>query len=161
VNIFLIRHADALALGERGITQDADRLLSEEGEAQARALGAGLQRKGIQLAKIVTSPFRRAHQTAEGILRVWETPPPEVHVCAHLTPDGRPKKLAKFLRGLGSDNIALVGHQPHLGYCTAWLIGGKKAQIEIAKAGVACVACDEPRKGAGLLRWLVPPEWLG
>jgi phosphohistidine phosphatase len=160
VNIYVIRHADALALGERGITEDADRSLSEEGEAQARSIGAGLQRKGIHLEKIVTSPFLRAHKTAEGILRVWEAPAPEVHVCAHLVPDGRPRKLAKFLRGLGSADIALVGHQPHLGLWTAWLIGSKKAQIDIAKAGVAHVSCDEPRKGAGLLRWLVPPEWL-
>jgi phosphohistidine phosphatase len=156
----VIRHADALALGERGITQDADRPLSEEGEAQAQGIGAGLQRKGIQLDKIITSPFFRARQTAEGIVHTWEAPAPEVHTCPYLVPDGRRKRLAKFLRRLGSDNVALVGHQPHLGMWTAWLIGSKKAQIDIAKAGVACVNCDEPRKGAGLLRWLVPSGWL-
>jgi phosphohistidine phosphatase len=160
VNIYVIRHADALALGERGITQDAERPLSEEGELQARSIGTGLQRKGIHLDKMVTSPFLRARQTVEGILRGWETAPPEVHTCPHLVPDGKPKKLAKFLRGLSCDNVAVVGHQPHLGIFTAWLIGSKKAQIDIAKAGAACVNCDEPRKGAGLLRWLVPPEWL-
>jgi phosphohistidine phosphatase len=160
VNIYLIRHADALALGERGITRDAGRPLSEEGEIQARHIGAGLQRRGIRLEKVVISPFLRARQTAEGILRAWETRAPEVSVCSHLVPDGRPKKLAKFLRGLGGENVALIGHQPHLGLWTAWLIGSKKAQIDIAKAGVAYVNCDEPRKGAGLLHWLVPPEWL-
>jgi phosphohistidine phosphatase len=160
MNIYLIRHADALALGERGITQDADRPLSQEGEARAKSIGSGLQYRGIHLEKIITSPFLRARQTAECILHAWEGPAPEVHICAHLVPDGKPKKLAKFLRGLGGDDIALVGHQPHLCICTGWLIGGKRAQIDIAKAGVAHVCCDEPRKAAGVLCWLVPPEWL-
>jgi phosphohistidine phosphatase len=160
MNIYVIRHADALALGERGITQDADRPLSEDGETQARTIGSVLHHKRVELEKIVTSPFLRARQTAEGILRAWQGVAPEVHICPHLIPERKPKKLAKFLRGLSSDSVGLVGHQPHLGLWIAWLIGSKKAQIDIAKAGIACVVCDEPRKGAGVLRWLVSPEWF-
>jgi phosphohistidine phosphatase SixA len=55
-----------------------------------------------------------------------------------------------------------VGHQPDLGEFAAWLIGSKKAQIDIAKAGVAFIHCEkEVTKGGGSLEWLVPPEWLG
>ncbi len=161
MDIYLIRHADALALGERGITEDEDRPLSERGEAQARALGAGLQGKGIRLEKIVTSPLVRARKTADAILHSWQEPVPEVHVCGHLAPDGKCKKLAKFLRGLGSETIALIGHQPHLGLFLAWLIGGKKAQIDLAKTGVACLSCAEPGKGTATLRFLVSPDWWG
>ncbi len=161
MDIYLIRHADALALGERGITADEDRQLSERGEAQSRAVGAALLRHGVTLDKVITSPFLRARQTAEEMLRSWPAPVPEVHVCADLVPDGKPKKLARFLRGLNVASVALVGHQPHLGIWTAWIIGGKKANIELAKAGVAHVTCDKPQKGLGILHWMVNPEWFG
>jgi phosphohistidine phosphatase len=161
VDLYLIRHADALALGERGITQDSNRPLSEDGEAQAQALGTALQRRGVRLDKMITSPLLRARQTAEGMLRVWSAQLPEVQVCPALAPDARAKKLARFLRGLNGESVGLVGHQPHLGEWAAWIIGGKKARIDLAKAGVAHITCDEPRKGTGTLVWLVTPEWLG
>lgn len=162
MDLYLIRHADALALGERGITHDEDRPLSERGETQARVLGAGLRRRGIGLDKIVTSPLLRARQTAEEILRVWSPPLPEIHVSPELAPEGRRRKLARFLEGLGADSVALVGHQPDLGELTAWLIGSRKAHVDFAKAGVAQVACpDGPGKGLGTLLLLLTPDWFG
>ena len=60
-----------------------------------------------------------------------------------------------------SASVAVVGHQPDLGQLAGWLIGARKAQIDLAKAGVAHIAFDpEPRKGAGTLVWLVTPEWF-
>ena len=65
MDLYLIRHADALALGERGITEDAARPLSAKGESQAQRVGAVLRRKGIVLDKLVTSPLVRARQTTD------------------------------------------------------------------------------------------------
>lgn len=162
MDLFLIRHADALALGERGITHDENRPLSESGETQSRVVGAGLRRHGIRLNKIVTSPLLRARQTAEEILRVWSPPLPEVLVSPELAPEGRRKKLSRFLEGLGADSVALVGHQPDLGELTAWLIGSRKAQVDFAKAGVAHIACpDGPGKGLGTLLLLLTSDWFG
>ena len=43
----------------------------------------------------------------------------------------------------------------------AWLIGGKNAKVEFAKAGFAKIVCDDPpRKGTGTLLWLVTPQFL-
>ena len=43
----------------------------------------------------------------------------------------------------------------------ARLIGSKKASIALAKAGVACVACDDPPgKRCGSLTWLITPDWF-
>jgi phosphohistidine phosphatase len=162
VDLYLIRHADALALGERGITEDADRPLSAGGEVQARTVGAGLQAKGVRPEVIVTSPLVRARQTAEGIQRQFQVERPALEICEELAPGGKPKRLARFLRGLGRDAVVLVGHQPDLPEWAAWLIGSKKAQIDLAKAGVALISCpDGPRKGGGTLVWLVRPEWFG
>ncbi len=59
MDLYLIRHADALALGERGITDDAERPLSEQGESQAQTVGKVLHRQGVALDNIVTSPLLR------------------------------------------------------------------------------------------------------
>jgi len=161
MELFLIRHADALALGERGITDDTLRPLSEKGEHQAGLVARGMQRLGFSLDKIVTSPFLRAKQTAELMLKHWTGPAPEIIESEELTPDARPKLLARFLRRLGGERVGLVGHIPHITTFASWLIGSKKAQIDMAKAGVAHISCGaEPGRGMGTLQWLVTPTWF-
>jgi phosphohistidine phosphatase len=162
VELYLIRHADAIAVSERGITEDEHRPLSEKGENQAQAIAQGLWRRGILFDKLVTSPLLRAKQTAEVMLKHGPQPGPELLVTEALAPDAKTRQLAKFLRKQGGAIVGLVGHLPHIAEWAAWIIGGKKAQIDIAKAGVACIVCAEsPRKGTGVLQWLVTPEWLG
>ena len=103
----------------------------------------------------------RAKQTAEILLRVWAKPELILATCDALAPGGKPRKLSKFLRKSAGEKIGLVGHMPHLADYTAWLIGGTKAHIEIAKAGVAFITCGElPGKGLGELQWLVTPQWF-
>lgn len=160
VDLYLIRHAVARALGENGVTKDEDRPLTEEGEAQARRLGTGFQAKGLRFGALLTSPILRAKQTADGILKHWPELAPEVQVCEELAPNHKAKKLARFVRGLGTSSVGLVGHMPDLGEFLGWLIGSRRAEIELAKAGVARVTCDDVRKGDGSLEWLVTPDWL-
>jgi phosphohistidine phosphatase len=162
MDLYLIRHAEAAALGEGGVENDEERPLTEAGEKQLGVIAKGLKRHGIQFDLVLTSPLVRARQTADGIVGALPASAPEVQVHDALSPGGRAKKLARFLRKLNSERIALVGHQPDLGELAGWLVGSKKAQIDLAKAGVACVQCpDGPRKGSGTLVWLVTPEWLG
>jgi phosphohistidine phosphatase len=162
LDLYLIRHADAAALGEGGIIDDASRPLTARGEEQARKVATGLQRHGIQLGAVVSSPLLRARQTAEGIVGELPEPQPQVRITEDLAPGGKRRKLGRFLKELGSQSVALVGHQPDLGMLAAWLIGSKKAEIDFAKAGVACIRCEV---GAGRVKgslvWLVTPEWLG
>jgi phosphohistidine phosphatase len=160
MDLYLIRHADAVPLGEEGIHDDAERPLTEAGHTQCQALAAALQRRGVRLGVVVTSPLLRARQTAEGLLHHWSDPKPEQRVCEELAPGGRPKKLTRFVIGLGAEAAALVGHQPDLNHFAAWLVGSKKAQIDIAKSGTAFIRCsEEPDKGEGELVWLATPEW--
>jgi phosphohistidine phosphatase len=160
MDLYLIRHADALALGERGNTQDAERPLSEKGHAQSKMLGALFQRKGIVLDQVFTSPLLRAHQTAEGIVGAM-SPAPPLQSCPELAPAEKPKKTSKMLRSWGGERAALVGHLPDLPELAAWLIGSKRAQIDLAKAGIAYIKVpEEPSKGGGVLVWLVTPDFL-
>jgi phosphohistidine phosphatase len=161
VDLYLIRHAEAYPVGEGGATADEERPLTEQGEAQARQVGAGLQRRGVRPEVVVTSPLVRARQTAEHVLAQFSPPGIELQVCAALAPGSKRRKLARALNELAKERLALVGHLPDLAEWGAWLIGSKKAHLELAKAGVALVRCDgEAAKGAGTLSWLVPPSWL-
>src|SRR5438093_13741629 len=141
MELFLIRHAEAVALGERGITDDALRPLTEKGEQQSQRVAEGLRRRDIQLDKLVTSPLVRARQTADIILKYWNGPVPELVEWDGLA-DIRPRKLARFLLKQSGERIGLVGHAPSINDFCGWLIGNKKAQIDIAKAGVAHLSCE-------------------
>jgi phosphohistidine phosphatase len=161
VDVYLIRHADAVPQNNSGPCSDEERPLSDVGHAQAHALGEALRQKGVTLAAIVTSPLLRARQTAEGMVKGW-SPAPQILPCEDLAPGSRPKRLARFLRSRDAATVGLVGHQPDLGELAGWLIGSKKAHIDLAKGGVAYISCDgEPRRGSGSLIWLVTGDWLG
>jgi phosphohistidine phosphatase len=161
VELYLIRHADALPVGQRGIDEDSARPLSAKGEKQADQLGRFFKARGIKLDQLVASPYLRARQTAELMLPHLPQPKPALTESDGLLPGARPRKLAKHLRSLQGERIGLVGHLPHIADWAGWLIGGKKAQIDFAKAGVACILGGEmPAKGLGTLQWLITPEWF-
>jgi phosphohistidine phosphatase len=161
MELYLIRHADAVALGENNVQEDEDRPLNAAGEQQCKALASGLQRKGVALQLILTSPLLRARQTAEGIVKAWSGAPPEIEVCGQLAPGKRPRKLARLLKELEREPVALVGHEPDLSSWAAWVMGARKAQLALAKAGVAHLTCENgPAKGGGTLLQLLTPDWL-
>jgi phosphohistidine phosphatase len=161
MELYLIRHAEAVPLDKDGNTRDADRPLTDLGRRQARALAEALQGQGIHLDALAVSPLCRARQTAEEIVRAWTGTAPRVEECEELAPGGKAKKLARYVRDLSGDAVGLVGHQPDLSAHVAWFIGGKKAQLDLDKAGVAALRCDEVRKGEASLMFLVTPEWYG
>jgi phosphohistidine phosphatase len=160
MDLYVIRHAEAQPLGKGGIEDDADRPLTEAGHAQCGKVAKALERQGVHLERLVTSPLLRARQTADDLLQGLASPKPGLHICDQLAPGGKRRKLTRFLRGLGAQSIAVVGHMPDLAIYAAWLIGSRKAQIDLAKAGVACIHFeDEVGKGDGALVWMVTPQW--
>ena len=161
MDLYIIRHAEAVPLGEQGITEDAARPLTPRGVEQAHVLADAFQRKHVHVTAVVTSPLVRARQTADEFVRSWPAPAPAVHVCEHLAPGGRRRKLARALRELGGESVALVGHEPDLGWLTAWLIGSTNAQVTFAKGGAAYLRCeDQVGKESCTLVWLLTPAWL-
>jgi phosphohistidine phosphatase len=145
----------------QAITNDADRPLSEVGMRQSVGLATTFKRLDLHLDQVFTSPLKRASQTAGELCRSLGVPDLRPSECDALAPGGSSRKLAKFLRKQSGNHIVLVGHEPDLGIHTAYLIGSKRARIEFAKGGAACIVCDQPpRKGTGVLLWLLTPNWL-
>ena len=110
--------------------------------------------------QIVSSPLLRAKQTAEDLKKHWEAPLRELALCDALAPDGKARKLSRFLRDLKAESVAIVGHMPDLSDYLTWLVGSRKAKIPLDKAGAAYLECgDDLDKGDGVLVWLVTATW--
>lgn len=159
MNLYLLRHAHALDVGEAGVETDEERPLSDEGVRGVADLAAALRRYGVTFDAVYSSPLRRAAQTAEELTRHLSGP--AVTTAEQLAPGWSPKKLGRHLLAAEGEELLLVGHEPEIGRLAAWLIGSKEVQIAFAKGALACVRCDgSPRKGAGTLVWLITPKWL-
>jgi len=160
MNLLLIRHAHAEPLAGEGMT-DPERALTQRGRDQCKQLATTLHRLAVPLGTVVTSPLVRARQTVEEILAHWPGAPPPVQTCEDLAPEGKIKKLARFLRMLElQDQVTLVGHMPDLAEFCGWMLGERKAGVHFAKAGAAYIESPVgPGEGHGKLLWLVTPTW--
>jgi phosphohistidine phosphatase len=153
--LHLLRHAHA---GDPATWEGPDdtRPLSDKGRAQAERLGKFLARVGFGADAIVSSPKRRALETAEIVAGHLGT---EVTVDDRLVGGVDLAALEAVLEALGNPaRPMLVGHDPDFSELLATLCA---AEIPMRKGALARVEIrNELRPGAGILRWLVPPDLL-
>ena len=149
MDLWLLRHAAAEDRARSG--RDADRVLTPEGLARAEAVARGLATLEPGIARIVSSPYLRARQTADaaakalGIRKIFES--------RALEPERDPEEILEEA-GESSGGVLLVGHQPHLGGLLGRLIGGG-SEIPLKKAGIAQITLTG--RWSGTLRaYLLP-----
>lgn len=161
VRVYIIRHGIAVDIGEKGITRDADRVLSKRGRARARAVAAGLADLSFAPRLVLTSPLPRAAETARIMARVVR-PRPDVQTCSHLRIGGDVGALVARLSRAKDGDIAVVGHQPQLGELVEYLAFGRHGRgMQLRKAGVCCIRFEEGvAPGGGEIEWLLPPRLL-
>jgi phosphohistidine phosphatase len=161
MDVYLIRHAEAVPPEAAGALADEDRPLTDAGRAQSQQLARALPARGARVERLFVSPTVRTRQTAEPLIATWGLGGDAVVECDELAPDGRIRKLVRRIAKQPAAAIGLVGHRPDLNELAAWLIGSKKARIVLDKGGVALVRVDgdELEKGAGELVWLLPEGW--
>jgi phosphohistidine phosphatase len=154
--LYVIRHATAADPAEHAT--DEERPLTSEGRKEVKLLAATLPKHGVRPTVILSSPLVRAWETAEGLVPALK-PRPALEECLVLAPGGKARELAAVLAEQTGD-VAIVGHNPDLEEHLAWLIGSRKAQVELAKGAVACLRCEGPfEKGCATLVWLITPEF--
>ena len=156
LQLFLLRHADA-GDPEAWTGNDAARPLSDKGRRQAERLGAFLARIGFEPDVILTSPKVRARETAEIVAAAIGK---DVVLDERL---GGSFDIAGIRGLLGDhDNPArpvLVGHDPDFSDLLAELCAADSLQMR--KGAIARVDLpDGIAPGAGVLRWLIPPDAL-
>jgi phosphohistidine phosphatase len=160
LRLLIVRHAQAVPRGTRGVT-DEQRPLTKDGAAEFARSARGLARVIEPPDLFLTSPLPRARRTAEIALAAWGSRGPVVEepALADAALAGVLKRLTRHRR---AEMVAVFGHEPLLSALLAHLVGARKAQaLTFKKGGAALVLTSNPsRNGAGRLLWLLPPRLL-
>jgi phosphohistidine phosphatase len=156
VEIWLLRHAAAEDASESG--RDADRALTAEGEKRARAVARGLAALEPSIELVLTSPYRRARQTAEPAARSLDLER-RLRESRSLEPGRDPQEILDELRAEKAAGVLLVGHEPHLGALLGRVLAGRPMlTIPLKKAAAVRLTWDGT--GAGELRAFLPARIL-
>jgi len=152
MKLYLLRHATAA----EAAASDAERPLTKEGLAEARCAGAALRALGVRLDRVLTSPLRRARETADLAAQAAGFAG-EVVELAELENDAATADLLRALKPhREADALLLVGHMPSLAEHLAGLIAaGQPDGLALGKGAIACVELESLRAGAGRLRWFM------
>jgi phosphohistidine phosphatase len=153
--LYLMRHANA-GVRRESPALDEKRGLVTEGKDQCILMARLLSALRVQVDVIVSSPLKRALQTAQlvGTEMGYDA---KVEISPALAPDGDYADFMEMLaRYAGYEGVLAVGHNPNVFRFLGRLItanGG--AAIRMRKGSVARVDVD---RHPPLLQWLIDPR---
>jgi phosphohistidine phosphatase len=116
MQLVIVRHAEA-APGK----PDELRPLTPAGRKHAQAIGPQLRDEGIEPDTVVSSPLRRARETAAAVAEAVGLGEPEID--ERLAPGASPNVFREVAQGRG-ETVVVVAHQPDCGLAVAALTGG-------------------------------------
>lgn len=159
MEIYLLRHG--IAEEATGNMADEERALTSEGRRKLRELLRLARTAGVKPEVILSSPLRRAGETAE-IAREVLGGAPEMLKTTALLPHATPFALWEEIRVHSfADSILLAGHQPQLAMAVAYLLNAPELEIDMKKGCLVRVDLSqfgaEPR---GLLRFMLSPKFV-
>lgn len=156
--LYFLRHASA-GKSRLNPTLDAKRPLDKEGIEQCRYVGRWLTSMDTHVDQILSSPLKRATQTAALVgneiayeLRIELTPA--------LQPGADYESFRELLQKVsGLEAVMVVGHNPNMSKFLSLLITGGLSDwaIEMKKGSVACVELGPKRS---TLNWLITPRLI-
>jgi phosphohistidine phosphatase len=154
--IYFLRHASA---GQHltNPKKDEQRGLDEDGIEQCRQIGRALAAMEVQVDAIVSSPLKRASQTAALVANELGHEG-KLQLDAALRPDATVSQFRELLgRYVKADAIMVVGHNPNLSEFLGRSItrGGGQAEVNLKKGAVAQV---EIKRNSAVLRWCLTPK---
>ena len=154
MEIYLLRHGIAEDHATPG--RDADRRLTEEGRAKLRRVLERAHQAGVTPSLILSSPYRRALETAEIAAHELGYEGKIVRSPA-LTPESSPQHVWDAIREHRDETAVLVtGHEPLFSATVAYLLGTARAMVHFRKG--ALVRIDVESTGptpAGVLEWML------
>jgi phosphohistidine phosphatase len=155
IELHLLRHAEAEDF-EAWQGADKERPLTEKGSRQAERLARHLAGIGYAIDAVVSSPKRRAVQTAQPLATALGL---EVAVDPRLASSLGPAGLSAILDAAGSPSRpVLVGHDPDFSALLSLLTG---VRGEMQMGAIARLDIEGPiEPGTATLAYLLPPRLL-
>jgi len=160
--LLLIRHAHA---GERDPEQwpdDRERPLTDKGRKTQRKVSRALGKLNLAPTEVLTSPWVRAAETAEILVRELGLASPAIP-CEPLAASPDFSRLADDIGEPASHAIvALVGHSPWIEELAALLLADSATglRVDFPKSGVMGIDLARPEPGAGELRFFLRPKFF-
>ena len=157
MTIYFLRHASA-GQSKKDPAVDEKRPLDKEGIDQCRYMGRTLAALDVQVDAVISSPLKRASQTASLVAN-------EIgyEEKLQLHPALRPEAAYEAFRQLLDENskrdaILIVGHNPNFSRFLSLLISGGTTDtcVDLKKAAVAKV--DVSGRRPGVLGWCLVPK---
>lgn len=149
--LLLFRHATA---EDHGIKPDADRQLTDKGDAQVHRAAEYLSFHQLLPDIVLTSPVTRARQTAERLCTHLELDAP-TH-CSWLSLGTHSQDvLAELAAYREFDNVMIVGHEPDFSDIANTLIGSTALGVRVKKASLIGIQFNRPAEGTGELQFAV------
>jgi phosphohistidine phosphatase len=159
MRVYLVRHGVAEDQNPEG---DSERALTPKGRMRMAQQAKGLRDLKVRPDVILTSPMKRAMETAaiiaqelggirlEQLLELGRAGCEPADILAALSPY---KDL---------NEIVLVGHQPGLGELASFMLTrtSSQSEIEFKKGGVACLEASDEGEDSFVLIWSLPPKVL-
>jgi phosphohistidine phosphatase len=128
-----------------------------------RRLAEGMLRLGLAFDLMLSSPYRRAKQTADIVAQAFKAGD-RLHLSATLEPDGDPRRLIAELgrRSQPEHHVLLVGHEPYLSRLISILVCGSPAlRLVMKKGGLCQLSASTLRYGhCATLEWVMTPRQL-
>jgi phosphohistidine phosphatase len=157
MDLYLLRHG--IAEDGRPGHPDSERALTGDGKKKLANVLQAAAGAGVRPTLIVTSPFRRAVQTAQLAAEILEYKGDLVRSRA-LEPGSSPRTAWEEIRVHKEERAVLLsGHEPLFSTLTAYLLGCPDLQMDFKKAGLACLELErlagEPR---AVLKWFLTPK---
>ncbi len=159
--LLLIRHAQAAEQDTRRYPDDSLRPLVPKGRRIQRRVSRELYKRNLIPSVILSSPWKRAWQTARIVVEETGLPKRARVVCPELAAPPNLAALAKAVGDVEPDaTIGLVGHEPWMSELASLLLVGSRdgLGIDFAKSGVLGIETDEIAPGRGTLRMYLRPE---
>ena len=155
MQLYLLRHADADTIAP----SVDERFLSEKGMMQAQRVALFCERHAIRPSVVLTSPLRRAHQTAALVADKLGT---EMRTVRWLSAGVMPETLLREVTEYRHlESCMLVGHEPDFSQFAAFLIGAAHGEsIRIRKATLALFTILDFRPGGSRLEYSIPAKLL-
>lgn len=161
MKLLILRHAIAVERPEwKG--SDAERPLTDKGRHKMKAAAEGMKSFGLTFDWILSSPFRRAFDTAEIVTKIYKCPK-KLRTTRTLAPEGDPKTLVRHLAldFKAWETVMLVGHEPYLSNLIGTLLAGSPVAMDFKKGGLCLLKADALTLGpCATLEWMLTPKLL-